>query len=1130
MCEIRKDQAMKIARFDATDISVFFSFWRYTRRALILVALSICLAGISTAQLGVAYIQELQPPSSPVAPASDLTLTIIGVNIDTTAVVMFDGNTLTGTCSGFNKCVETVPKSLLATAHTAVVTVANPTFIASNAVFFPVTASAPSGFTNTAAVVGAGPQAIAEGDFNNDGKPDLVVVNSADNDVSILLGNGDGTFQSQSTKATGHNPQAVVVGDFDHDGNLDIVVANRDDNTLSLLKGNGHGGFADQVIIDTLPGVAPIGLATVDLDFDGNLDLFVINQNDQNCSSNTGNGSLEALFGDGTGAFSTLSPKGSTSVANICLNIAPMGIATGDIDNNALHFPDFAISSGSVPSGVTCAPGDGTVTVVDGTSIYNRSQGSIFPPTVTPSCAGQNPGGITVGDFNNDGVLDVAVTNTSGKFAVLLNTGNGVFGFTNTQTSYVTYPAGTGSPTTIVAADINGDGKLDLAMADEGAGTVAISNGNGDGTFPNPFGGSIASTANSNPGGRGPIGLVAADFNADGRLDIATANHNDTPGTVTLMLQAPQLTVLCISSASDGCIGPPQPGLSGAPALLFGNVVVGSASAILKIKVENDGSAPITYSTITNAANFFPATSDFTQTNTCGTSLDIGANCEIDVTFSPHGSGDLNSALEIPGLNGSFQFVSVSGTGVEAAMTFTPQALAFGQFLINAPTGTTVTAPLLPATLTNTGDSDLTISAVASLSAEFKLKTEACTAASPLKANDSCGFTVEFDPTQVGLRMGTIQFTTNLGNILFTVYGQGTAPTVSLSNPPLLFSNQQVGTTSPSQTITLTNIGNGQLFFADNVPAFALAGTNPGDFSESAACPVFPAYLDVGQNCLITITFTPLMALPTPIAARTATLVITDNNAGQMTGNHPSGQQSAGLNGTATAPVVSYNVPLSPTVGLNYGGVPFNTTSAAQSFVISNVGTAPLSITSIVSTNTPEFLLVGDTCPLLPATLAVNTNCTVTVKFTPGADGDRSGTIVITDNDKGTPSFITTQTVALIGAGTDFSLSVSPTSITIPAGKTATYSIMLNPNPLGTTAPFTSPVVYSCAGGPPHSNCFISGVSNGSATVILSTSKGVNHGTFTLTFTATYTAVSPAGGPPGLATLAHSTNASITVK
>ena len=211
------------------------------------------------------------------------------------------------------------------------------------------------------------------------------------------------------------------------------------------------------------------------------------------------------------------------------------------------------------------------------------------------------------------------------------------------------------------------------------------------------------------------------------------------------------------------------------------------------------------------------------------------------------------------------------------------------------------------------------------------------------------------------------------------------------------------------------------------------------------------------------------------------------------------------------------------TATVPFGGVPITTTSIPISFTLSNVGTAPLAVTSIAinGANAADFALSpASTCPLLPAILAVNTNCTTSMRFTPSASGARSASVIITDNHQGSPTFITTQAVSLTGTGTDFSLSASPASITIPAGKMATYTITLTP-----VQGFNNPVAYTCAGGPTHSNCFISGVSNGSATIILATSQGVNHGTFPVTFKATYTGVAPATG-----TLAHSATASLTIK
>jgi hypothetical protein len=1167
-----KTTSSATAKFNAS-----LSLRRHACHVLILLAVATCLAGVSYGQ-GVAYIQELKPPSV-TAGSGDTTLTVDGVNFQSNAVVKFDGTTLSfaspaTACTNFNQCKMTVPANLIATAHTAIVTVTNPSQTPSNTFVFPVGSNTPATFTNTPAIVGMTPQAIAVADLNGDGKPDLIIVNAADNNISVLLGNGvdihgfalfmkpDGTPCGGSTSAlcptypTGHNPRAVVVGDFKNTGHLDVVVANHDDNTLSFFEGDGSGNLAAASTID-LAGVAPVGLVAEDLDFDGNLDLFVLNQNDSNCQSGnpTGTGSLEVLFGDGTGKFSNFAPKGVLPVSDICLDIAPVAMAVGNIDNNLDGglgpFADVVITSGAVPAGPVCAPGDGTVTVVDGASIFNTAYFIVPPPPGSPnqltySCAGPNPSGVTVGDFNNDDVLDVAVTNTNGRFAVLLNVGGGVFGVPNSQSDYVSYPAGTNTPSSIIAGDFNGDGKVDLAMADGGSAVVTIASGKGDGTFPDPFSGPLSSTGAADPftgtsiSGNGPAVLVAADFNADGRLDIATANKNDNPGSATILVQnsQPQLTVLCTSgenppasTSASGCVGPPQPGATGTPSLSFGDVVLGT-NVQLSLEVQNDLAITASYNAITNG-NITPG-GNFTQTNTCGTSLAASANCTITVTFTPQGSGEFSAQLQVPGLNGSSQSISLSGTGIQAAGSFTPQGLSFNQtYLANVPTGANIpAAPQLTATLTNTGNSELDFSsAPVSSTSDFTLVGTSCS--SPLKAADasasppvqagSCTVTVSLTPKNIGLVLGSITFSTNIGVLSLTLQGQGSAPTVTLSNPPLLFSNQQVGTPSAPQTIVLTNIGNGQLYFTSSNP-FALTTGYPGDFAlTNNTCPSWPNPLNAGNSCVITIAFTPAQLGP-EVAARSTRLVITDNDGAVINGaGQPADMDdAAGLNGVATWPVVSYNVPLSPTVALSYGGVPFMTTSAPQSFVISNLGTAPLLIKSIASTDDPEFRITGNTCP---ASLAINTNCIVTVKFTPQADGARAGTIIVTDNDQGTPSFSTTQTLALNGTGTDFSLSVTPPSVTIPAGKTATYKIALTP-----IDGFNNSVTYTCAGGPPHSNCFISGTSNGSATIILSTSKGANHGTFGLTFTATYTAASPAGGSPGNATLAHMANASITIK
>ena len=141
-------------------------------------------------------------------------------------------------------------------------------------------------------VPGDRPDALVAGDFNGDGRTDLAVANYGSNDVSVLLGNGDGTFQTQVTYAVGTDPSALVAGDFTGDGRTDLAVANLGSNDVSVLLGNGDGTFQTQVTYAV--GSAPDALVAGDFTGDGRTDLAVANH---------GSNDVSVLLGNGDGTF-----------------------------------------------------------------------------------------------------------------------------------------------------------------------------------------------------------------------------------------------------------------------------------------------------------------------------------------------------------------------------------------------------------------------------------------------------------------------------------------------------------------------------------------------------------------------------------------------------------------------------------------------------------------------------------------------------------------------------------------------------------------------------------------------------------------------------------------------------------
>jgi hypothetical protein len=341
------------------------------------------------------------------------------------------------------------------------------------------------------------PYGVVAADFNNDGRLDLAIANRTDNTVSILRGNGDGTFTAQSAFATGNLPYSLAAGDFNGDGKQDLVVTNFNDGNVSVFLGNGDGTFQSPVAYTIGLGGTPISVVTGDFNGDSSVDLAVANQNDA---------SVYILLNknDGTGTFQSAVryPAGTSDVA---------AVATGDFNGDGKL--DLALTNPSSDTvSVLLGNGDGTF--------------NLAVPYATGS-TGNHPISVSAVDLNGDGKLDLAVTNLNARtVAILLGNGDGTF------QSRVSYPTTNGifiGPSAMTTGDLNGDGKVDLVISDQEDNSVSILLGNGDGSFQNPLEFATGTFAG---------GVAAADFNGDGRLDLAIANFNDN--TVSVMLHLPQ--------------------------------------------------------------------------------------------------------------------------------------------------------------------------------------------------------------------------------------------------------------------------------------------------------------------------------------------------------------------------------------------------------------------------------------------------------------------------------------------------------------------------------------------------------------------------------------------------------------
>ena len=443
--------------------------------------------GVALAQNSVPLISQPLVPAAIRPSSAGFTLTANGTGFVSGAVVKWNGNTRTTTFVSKSRLTASILSTDVAKANTASITVVNPSpgGGSSNVVFFPVRAAGTWAAFSPAAHfnAGAGPESLVTGDFNRDHEVDLAVPNPNSNNVSILLGNGDGTFRPAVDYSVGQSPVVAAVGDFNRDGKLDLVVANNVSNNVSLLLGNGDGSF--QTAVEHGAGQNPSAVAVGDFNRDGKLDAVV---------TDSGSNKVTVLLGNGAGSFQSAIAYG--------VGQNPVSVAVGDFNRDGKL--DLVVANHD-SNNVSVRLGNG-----DGTFRAPVNHGG------TPNAASA-----AVADFNRDGKLDVVVTNSLGfNVAVLLGNGDGSF------QSPATYS--TGYEPILAVGDLNGDGKLDFAIADVGDGTVTTLLGNGNGGFQ----GTVSYTVPA-----GVLSVALGDFNGDGKLDLAAPDGG--PGFSILLQRQP---------------------------------------------------------------------------------------------------------------------------------------------------------------------------------------------------------------------------------------------------------------------------------------------------------------------------------------------------------------------------------------------------------------------------------------------------------------------------------------------------------------------------------------------------------------------------------------------------------------
>lgn len=520
----------------------------------------------------------------------------------------------------------------------------------------------------TAYTVQSNPWGLAVEDLDGDTHEDLVATNSGSGTMSVLMGNGDGTFDTAVNYTVGSSPRAVTLADVDNDTFVDALVSNRNGNSISVLLGNGDGTFqtalSPAITCTNNPGCTPRYTAVGLLDGDANPDLVIA------ASGNVAGNSVVVQLGNGDGTFGTSVPY-TSGLVNVF-------VALYDFDGDT-NLDIITANETADTVSVLLGNGDGTFDA---------------PTNITGIDA---PEAIAIYDFDGDTNADIAVPALNiGGVKVYLGNGDGTFG---TGTVY-----STGStPNQVDVSDFDHDGNTDLVISNRFGNNVSVLSGNGDGTF---------DTAQNYSVGALPFNVKAGDFDEDGWDDLVSADGGTN--TVSVLLNTPHekdITTFTfgLSGESDNIVGTditvdlPE----GTNVTSLTPTVVHTGVSISPDGTPQDFTNPVVYTVTaldtttkdyTVTINFVPvsisilspgnggtvrmavpliATTD--SATTCTYKVDAGSSIPFDTT------GDTIHTSSVEGLTGGSHTITVTCGSASESTTFTKQAP--GEVLLYAVNG-----------------------------------------------------------------------------------------------------------------------------------------------------------------------------------------------------------------------------------------------------------------------------------------------------------------------------------------------------------------------------------------------------------------------------------------------------------